>query len=1127
MINLYAIWTIARVETKLLLRSWAFRIFSAFGLLVIIMLDIFLGTSIVEAPHTFRALAGALPLMNLKLLNVLQGIIAIFLATEFIKRDRQHDSTQVIFVRSFSNADYVIGKMAGIGGVFVVLNVLVLAMALIIDLFFSPTAFAWGPYFLYPLLISLPTVMFIIGLSFLLITVLRSQALVFVLMLGYSLVVLIPVREQWFFIFDVFAFHLPMTWSDFTAMSNWPDLIRVRGLYCMAGLACAAATVLTTRRLRQSHAVWITAVIGTIVSLGVGTYAAYSHIDGKLHNRSYRSELRETTRPLAAIEGPAVLHYEIDMSYNGSRISNSARLQIVNESTAATDSILLTLNPGLTVTEVSRDSTVCEFRQRDNAVWVHLPHALDVNDTCVIAATYNGTIDDRYCFLDVSDERIETPVLFWVFRVGKRASVVSDAFVHLSPECGWYPMTGPHQGAAFPHAVRPQYATYTLTVRVPEDQIAISQGQVSVERDVTGQVYRFVTEKKLPQISITIGNYEQREITVENTSYSLFTRPGHDYFVPFFDSLSDTVSFLLTQMRNEYETRLGIQYPHRRLQLVEVPVQIASYHRLWTIAHEVVQPEIVFLPEMGVFCGAADLHRLRDISDENQERMNQAESVTQSQSRYFTTFVKTALLGLQEDFRRGMRSDESFESDYTITSNCVSYMTRVTSSQWPVLGHALESHLKSRIEPPQFTRFRFFRGITPVEEANRTLNRMSLADLVASEDLDATSAGTALAAKGRFLFALAESEVGKEVFNECLDSLLAEHQHEPIQDTELLEMINQHAGVDFNAVLKDWYEKASLPGYVVSNVHCYEVFEGDRKKTQLKFTISNPTDDNGIVELQFRYRQRERGMRRRRMARDVPEPDLIHSLPMPANTAKDIAMILDQPPAEMGVETFVSRNIPSVFTYRFRDLELKKREVPVECETERPADLPNPRVTGMYVVDNEDAGFSILNLGKEFWLRRALLSIFDPESSDTTYEGIRPWDPPSNWLPTTDQNFYGTFARSGQHKEPGDGRSVVRWTTHLEESGDYNIYYYWYGDLSLPGRWRERWGGGNLESGEKEFKIYHADGIDEFALDLDMAEEGWNMIGSYRLKAGEARIELSDEGEGTLITADAVKWVKQ
>ena len=60
-----------------------------------------------------------------------------------------------------------------------------------------------------------------------------------------------------------------------------------------------------------------------------------------------------------------------------------------------------------------------------------------------------------------------------------------------------------------------------------------------------------------------------------------------------------------------------------------------------------------------------------------------------------------------------------------------------------------------------------------------------------------------------------------------------------------------------------------------------------------------------------------------------------------------------------------------------------------------------------------------------------------------------------------------------------------------------------------------------------KIQIYHDEGVEPLELDLQEAAEGWNHLGTYRLAAGPAHVEMSDRGEGGVIIADAVKWVEK
>ena len=50
--------------------------------------------------------------------------------------------------------------------------------------------------------------------------------------------------------------------------------------------------------------------------------------------------------------------------------------------------------------------------------------------------------------------------------------------------------------------------------------------------------------------------------------------------------------------------------------------------------------------------------------------------------------------------------------------------------------------------------------------------------------------------------------------------------------------------------------------------------------------------------------------------------------------------------------------------------------------------------------------------------------------------------------------------------------------------------------------------------------------IDDINIDIATAEEGWNLIGTFFLSSGPVKVELSNETDGKMVVADAVKWVK-
>ena len=245
---------IAAYEARLLLRSWGFRIFALLGFLILGLLTAAVAAPSFAFPYFFRSLSGSIPLFSFKLFNIYQGIIVVFLATEFFKRDRRTDSTQVIFSRSFSNTSYILGKFLGVLGLFVLMNILVGVITVLIHLFVSETPFSLAAYFLTFLALNLPTLIFLIGLSFVLAVVIRSQAAVILVGLAVSSLSLVILGNKASFIPDIFGYHTPLLYSDFIGLGNGGQLLHLRLPFVLLGLGLVFGTVLLAKRLRQSAA---------------------------------------------------------------------------------------------------------------------------------------------------------------------------------------------------------------------------------------------------------------------------------------------------------------------------------------------------------------------------------------------------------------------------------------------------------------------------------------------------------------------------------------------------------------------------------------------------------------------------------------------------------------------------------------------------------------------------------------------------------------------------------------------------------------------------------------------------------------------------------------------------------
>ncbi len=1126
---------IAVYEARLLLRSWGFRIFALLGFILLGLFTAGAAAPSFAFPYYFRSLSGSIPLFSFKLFNVYQGIIVVFMATEFFKRDRRTDSTQVIFARSFSNTSYLLGKFLGVLGLFVLMNILVGIITILIHLFLSETPLNIQAYFLYFLALILPTLVFLIGMAFVLGVVIRSQAAVILMGLAVSALSLIAIGNKADFILDIFGFHTPLMYSDFMGLGNSAQLLLLRLPILLLGLGFVFGTVLLAKRLRQSA--FTTALSGVLSALLILSALGliFVHIQSNRSVDSLRRDLLAESREYAEVPALNMESCFLNVEYSGKTLSAAAEIVLKNDLEEPAESLLLTLNPGLQVRRVSAGGSPLDFVRGEHVLLIQPPDPLAPGTGITIQIDYAGTPLEAYCYPDIESESLRKPSKLGLYNVPKKYLFLSEKFVHLTPECGWYPRAGIPLSHRFPGAVAHDFSQYTLSVRVPEGRTAVSQGPSEITTSDGGKVYAFRPGTPLPQISLTVGPFEERSLKVEDVEYTLYTLPGHDYFTQYFDAITEDLPKTITQLKDEFEVILGLDYPFTKLALVEVPIHFYSHKRLWSAADETVQPQAVFLPEMGTLCQGADFASMSRMMQRRMGRSARAGmeiTSAQIQNSYFTRFVRSNLLGSQPGqggFRDNALSsvtESDIDAKYNLLPNYFAFTATLASDRWPILHSALESWLQDRISATSF-RFNRSGGMTEQERINRLLDGNSMTELLEDESLDPDQLYDVILAKGKYLMTAIESRIQEDNFDEKLLSFIKEKKFSTISEEDFLQFLFAYKEFDLEPVMAAWYADKQVPAFTLGAVGMYNVQDGEQQRTHILLPVSNISDAEGIVKLNI---IEGRGGRDR-MGGGAPS-GIERTVLIPPNTTTEIGVLLDSRPMLLTVDTTISQNIPATMNLMMMRQNAEDAETFFEGERTFPYDADRQTDEGEYIVDNEDPGFAVSGGGGDSRLRTAILRLFDRSGTETEYLDYNPTNPPGRWSPVIQQDFYGTILRTGHMIKVGEGSNTVSWTVDLPESGSYDIYFYNETMNFGGGRGGQGQRGGNQgrrrrpTQEEKHFIVRHQDGTEEIPFDIQESAQGWVLLGTFRLSAGPNTVEQTDKGKGAFLTADAVKWVR-
>ena len=1108
-----AIWANARYEIISLLRSWFFRIFAGGAMAYFIGMNIIMFSGAVPVSRMFAGPPSGIPYANMMMLNVAQTAIIIFMASDFIKRDRKFNTSEVFYIRSMTNGAYVTGKALGIFILFAVLDLIILVIVASIQLLSGHSTFNPLTFVLYPVLICFPSFVFMIGLSFLLMQLIRNQAVVVLVLLGYYAAVLFYLYDKLNSIFDLIAIKLPLIYSDFTGFADLPVILMQRGLYFILGIIFLLIAILIFRRLPQSALLKNSLSVLTIILTAAAFILGREYLLSFSKISELRSQMTTLNRQYKDHPFITLLDCKIELKHQGEVLEGETGYHFVNRSGIVLDTLYFSINPGLIVRDARVGQDELQFVQTSHLIAIALATPLKNGEKDSISIGYEGSIEDGVSYPKIGEDEQQTSFSIWLYKSPRKDAFLSDKYVLLPPGSLWYPRPGLPAGAGFPDRQNTSFCEYDLDVSTGHDLLALSQGR---QEKIAPGHYRFRTEHPLSGISLIMGLYQVDSIRVGQIEYRLYRLPGHDYYQSFFTQIGDTLGAIINQEMQSYEVRLGLPYPFKRLSLVEVPVQYYVNHHSWTVTEDVVQPEQVWIQENAASLASADFHQMKNSMSHRLDRSNQTLSQRETQISMLKTFLNTTFFGEE---MRGMRFGgprAEYQPDYNLFGNFYSYVVNINAKKWPILNSALEAFLYDRVTANEDNRPRWFvEGLTPAEEVSQELLKQSLSDYLSNGENMELLPGM-IEQKGAFLIKLLQNELGRENFNRNLDNLISASRFSSISFDTFTTKIGLPPGFDIERYLSTWYTGTVLPAYLVDQVDVYKVYDRDRIRTQVLISLTNTSPTTGLIEVSFQYNRR--GMGFGMGAPDEEEPPRMYRLS--AGGTERIGILLDEEPRALNINFLIARNLPLVYTRRFEKVELEVKKSPFEG-AETLARGPGMSLPNEIIIDNDSKGFEVFNPPFNSILKRIIQGGGDEEL--TTYDRFQFWNPPHQWRLIKNASFYGTYVHSAYYIRSGSGNKYVTWSAQIPADGIYDIYTYIFSQEDfMRGR-------GNRQRDmfqDFSYTIQYIGGEETVHLSVDSAPEGWNFLGSWYFSAGTATVTLSDESAGRVVIADAIKWIK-
>jgi hypothetical protein len=1141
---LHNIRTVAQYEAKTLRRSWFFRLFSLGALFIFTILNIGFFSPIGDENWEMISIPSSVPLINLYLLNIAQAIVVIFLAADFLKRDKKLDTNEVLYTRSMSNFEYVIGKTWGILRLFLGLNIVILSIGMLMNIISKSMTIDFMSYISYILIISVPTIVFSLGLAFVLMSVIRNQAITFLILLGIAALNIFWLWYRMGSIFDYMAFGLPIFKSGVVGFDNLRSIVNQRLLFFFLGMALVFATVLLFKRLPQSRPHRILTIILLIVFLSGAGICGFNTFSDYNNSIKFKNLVIETNRKFEDKSFATVTDAEIDFIHKGKSFEATANLKIINNNNVPLDHYLFSLNPSLSVLNVNREGHEIKHIRTNHIIEIDPGKTLNPGETDSLLISYSGTINESFCYPNWSDNIKVTPYRIEIMNVNKRQAFLEEKYVLLTPETHWYPVAALNYYPSNPARIKIDFTRYTLKVKKEEGLSAVSQGRLKPEN---GYSY-FEPENPLTGLTLAIGNYLSDTLKVDSISYISYYFPGHDYYKKDLSEIKDTLPNLISGIMRELETNFSTKYPFKTLSLLEVPVQFYSYPKKNTQTRAEVQPSMVLLPEKLSSVENAGFAKRFARQKKRMARNNQVITDKELQVRLFNDFVRNVFIsGENYRFVNGVPSNEPLR--YRLGPSFYFFKNNFYSSDYPVINAVFESHLQHLTHQGQTDGFMVgFGALSDNDKANLILKKTCFRDLLA-ENPAGDTIRIVLTVKGDWLFNLMRSKAGLEEFTPWFSKYIDAHKFKSVDILQFDKDYTEKFGFDFYPYLNDWFNGKEQPGFLIDDLKATEIIVGDRSRYQVTFLASNPEPVAGLFNVSFRTgganqnRQtttiRSQGGDGGRLSiyvqgRGMESEDISKIVFMGPREIKRIGIVLDAQPRALIVNTLFAKNIPGEISTPINDIIKSKTGIKNFSGEETLSTVPTLSVPSDIIVDNEDPGFITSIQNTESPLKK-ILGISNQKVR--TYMQISMWNTPEYWQPVVLTSYYGKYIRSAVYTRSGTGDKKITWTTVIKDAGYYDIYTFvgkTVERMSVKNSSNPGSSGGPEEEKERDdtykdmhYKIYSDQGVDEFTLDYQNADGGWNNLGRFWLSADTARVELTNKSAGRIVIGDAIKWEKQ
>ena len=1050
-------------------------------------------------PWVAQVLPSSIPFRCACLFNILQLFFVTVLVINDTRLSRV-DTLAALKIRPQGNIESSIGCIVGKVLTFTMVNVVALLVCALLNLLFYPRVFNIGYYLFYWLTLNLPTLFFCLGLSTLVVRLVKNNGLSIVVLVLTLGMFTLPGAVWLNGAFDPLAARIPNLFSDFTGHVNLEAYLLQRVFILFFGVGFAVLAVILYPRIHNNaRAANRLALAALFPLLLAGSFAGvyiydFQSVCGKRETYRVVYSKYASSKMLKITENRLQVK---DAKHGG--ISVTSEMTVENREVELLP-LVFYLNPWLEVSSVTVDGESVAFRREEQVLLVDGGVAPGEKKDVVV--NYEGKIDNRFCFLDTPEDKYGASNLNTIdmYRFGYSPAFCEKEYKLLTPECVWYPVTVPPYDSL--GSRRAMFTHYTLEVEHDPRLVAICQGEAN--REVAGKTI-FTFGHNMKGISLCVGNYKKREIVVDSyvsniklmdnnrneiegkakpielkpMRFELFYLPEHEFMLDDYDlypveEVRDMIGLARYSLEFDGDTywkrqtkKIGfdptIRYPYNWVTLVEVPCDFHAFTGKTSQVGERVQEGIVFLPEK-----------------KYSERVR---------SSYFS--AEARLIEELALFEGG---------SYDLSTLCKGNTSFVYSDDIPLVNDVLRSAFCHYLNIDDIDWDREFYVVDYLKD--HCLEEALADPLLSRELLDYI-----IRKKCGWFNTLLAIEVGNKEFQVVYHDFLKRHVFEEAAFEDFSREFFDRYHIRLDSMINTWYRCKELPVFELEGNITEVVNEGRVCNYIYDFKVFNRGKVPGIIHLC-----------------DYMDPSSNHpGWIIPAGEGR--AIRVQMPRAANNMIYFpVSLNVPNAIPLSVNTIN---RGIDTDIDTVSwflPLDATfsfAKENEDEIIVDNDDPGFSIYETRKF-----NIASFFGQvETRAKCYRN----PPTDHWGWMVTDGCLGFPVKGAYFKRGGKGNQKVQWETDLPK-GMYEVFCY----IPFEKESRSSYLGGSDTRFDRVYHYTVFDGKEEHEVVLTMGKEDWKWIslGVFNFQ-GKGRVTLSDLDQDSdsssyysYLVADAVKWVR-